>query len=334
MEKNKSTGSNITRIAIVILAIIFFLSAVLFAISMWEKRHGTYPDLGDVGLSSTLEYEGEEYMLKDNIETFLVLGLDKFEGSISNDSYNNDRQADFMILFVFNNDDKTCSAIHINRDSMVEINVLGVAGEKIGTVKKQIALSHTYGAGNEVSCRNAADAVSKLLMNTKINHYISVTMDAVPAFNDFVGGVEVTVLDDFTGTDNSLVKGENVTLNGQQALTYVRSRYGLDDSTNSNRMKRQRQYLEALYSKTLASAEKSEDFIVEASLLISDYIVSDCTVNRLQMLFEKFISYDFTEITYLEGETKMGEKYIEFYPAEESVKKVVIDSFYKVKEDN
>ena len=37
------------------------------------------------------------------------------------------------------------------------------------------------------------------LMDVKIDHYISLTMDSVAVMNDLVGGVEVTVLDDFLG---------------------------------------------------------------------------------------------------------------------------------------
>mgnify|MGYP000585160404 FL=1 len=68
-------------------------------------------------------------------------------------------------------------------------------------------------------------------------------MDAVPILNDLLGGVEVTVLDDFSGIDDTLIKGETVTLHGDHALTYVRERYGLEDSSNSTRMVRQRQYM-------------------------------------------------------------------------------------------
>ena len=50
---------------------------------------------------------------KKNIETFLVLGLDKFEGQVQSSSYNNDQQADFLMLFVFDNDKKEYSAIVI-----------------------------------------------------------------------------------------------------------------------------------------------------------------------------------------------------------------------------
>ncbi len=72
-------------------------------------------------------------------------------------------------------------------------------------------------------------------------------MDAVPIINDAVGGVTVTVLDDMTSADPALEKGAEVTLQGKQALTYVRTRRGLDDSTNLHRMERQRQYMGELY---------------------------------------------------------------------------------------
>ena len=162
-------------------------------------------------------------MKNEDVESFLILGLDKFEDAINNDSYNNDQRADFLMLLVFDNSEKKFTAVHLNRDTMVNMNVLGVAGQKIGTVNKQLALAHTYGNGRDVSCRNTADAVSELLNGVKVNHYLSITMDAVPILNDLLGGVEVTVLDDFSGIDDTLIKGETVTLHGDHALTYVLS---------------------------------------------------------------------------------------------------------------
>lgn len=316
----------------VILLIVFLLSAVLLFVNIWERFNGdsSFQD-GDTA-SATLTYNGEDYVLKDGIETVLILGLDKFEGETDDTADRNDRQSDFMMLLVIDNYNRKCSAIHINRDTMVEINKLGIAGQKVGTVNGQIALAHTYGNGKEVSCRNAADAVSKLLYGIKIDHFISVTMDAVPIFNDLVGGVEVEVLDDFTGIDDTLIKGETVTLMGQHALNYVRTRYGMEDSTNETRMIRQRQYIKALYEKTLEKAENDEEFIVDASVKMSDYLVSNYTVTRLQELFNKVSDYRFTEIRYLEGENVVGDKFMEFTPDEDSVKKVVVDLFYSLKD--
>ena len=157
-------------------------------------------------------------------------------------------------------------------------------------------------------------------------------MNSVSTFNDLVGGVEVTVLDDFTGIDDTLIKGETVTLNGQQALHYVRSRYGLEDSSNSTRMKRQRQYLSALYEKTQQCMESNDDFIVDATLKMSNYIISDRSVTQLQELARKFMAYEFVEISTIEGESKLGEQYVEFYPDADSIDKLVIELFYQPKE--
>ncbi len=337
MGKTNRRRNKNTKYILYGLLIVFLLSAGFFFLNMWEKGligNFAVPS-GNTDyqmFQSEREYGGHEYELKDNIETFLVLGLDKFDGVTDDDAYNNNKQADFLMLFVFDNDAKTCSAIHINRDSMAEIDVLGVAGNSISTVKQQVALAHTYGNGREVSCRNTSDAVSKLLFGMKIDHYISVTMDAVPVYNDLIGGVQVTVLDDFTNIDDSLVKGETVTLMGEQALTYVRTRYGLDDSSNNTRMVRQRQYINALKDITLQRMQGDENFIVESTVKMSDYIVSDRSVTQLQELAEKFSSYNFIEIEDIEGETVAGEEHMEFYPDEKATEEVIIELFYELKD--
>ncbi len=318
------------KYAAIILAAVLVVSTALLLVRIWENRQSQFPEHNSGSVSETLEYNGEKYILKDGLETVLVLGLDKFNGSVS-ESYNNDMQADFLMLLVIDHNNSSCTALHINRDTMAEMAILGVAGDKVGTVTKQIALAHTYGNGKEVSCRNTAEAVSDLLMNIDIDHYISVTMDAVSVFNDFVGGVEVTVLDDFGGVDETLIKGETVTLMGEHALNYVRTRYGLDDSTNSQRMIRQRQYIEALYRKTVSVMKNDESFIVNAGLKLSDYIISDYSGNALENLAKKIEGYTFNEIRDIDGETVKGEVHMEFYPSEDSVKETVVSLFYKLK---
>lgn len=308
------------------LVVVFLFSSVLLGINIWEKHRSKYAD--DDSYDTSVEYNGAFYEKNENVESFLVMGLDKFDHDKDSGSYNNDYQADFLMLFVFDNLNKKYSAIHINRDTMTDINVLGVAGQKIDTVTKQIALAHSYGNGKEVSCRNTADAVSDLLFGVQVNHYISLTMDSVPKVNNLVGGVEVTVLDDFKGVDDSLIKGQTINLNGEQALHYVRTRFGLEDSTNNTRMQRQRQYINALQTKFLQKVKDDEQFLIDASVELSDCIVSDRSVTQLQELTKKFSEYSFEGIKTIEGENKKGEKFVEFYPNEDSVESLVIDLFY------
>ena len=329
MGKKRNDKRKLMRGLAVALLAVFLLTGAFLLLELWEKRQSIFPEQKTE--NTVYEYNGVEYVKNEDVESFLILGLDKFEDAINNDSYNNDQRADFLMLLVFDNSEKKFTAVHLNRDTMVNMNVLGVAGQKIGTVNKQLALAHTYGNGRDVSCRNTADAVSELLNGVKVNHYLSITMDAVPILNDLLGGVEVTVLDDFSGIDDTLIKGETVTLHGEHALTYVRERYGLEDSSNSTRMVRQRQYMTAVYDKAMLEIENDDNFVIEASSKLADYIVSDRSVNQLQEIAKKLSQYKFTEIETLEGESVVKDGLMEFRPDADSIDKIVFELFYKKK---
>ena len=124
-----------------------------------------------------------------------------------------------------------------------------------------MALAHTYGSGGSDSCLNAVKAVSRLLGGVKIDHYMTLTMDGVGKINNLVGGVTVTMLEDFSELDPAMKKGETVTLKGEQALLYVRTRQGIGDQSNLSRMERQRQYLESFYGKLMEANRKIDGFL-------------------------------------------------------------------------
>lgn len=328
MKRSKSKPNYLRYVAI-LLAIVALVSGAFFGINLWDKIHGSFNETEET-TGDAIVLDGKEYVLKDNLETMLVLGLDKFDNE-ADDSYNNDKQADFLMLMVIDNDNKTCTGIQINRDTMTEINVLDIVGNKIDTVTKQIALAHTYGKGNEVSCRNTADAVSELLKGVDVNHYVSVSMDAIPVLNGAVGGVEVEITEDFSGVDKTLVMGETVTLNGDQVMNYVRGRYGVDDSTNESRMKRQQKYLISLFNEIKNCSKQDEGFISNTLLSVSNYIISDCSVNKMEYLYNKVSDYEFKGIKTIEGKSVKGEEYMEFYSDEKSLNQLVADCFYNVK---
>ncbi len=327
----KAKKSYLKYIAIA-LAVIFAVSAALILLEMWEKRQNTFPDFSED--DGVVKYNGKEYVKKDKIETFLVLGLDKYEGDVTAESHEHGVQADFLMLFVFNNETKQTSAIHINRDSMTKVNKLSVGGTSVvDSYTKQIALAYNYvnDSNDKIRCRNTKDSVEYLLNGIKVDHYLSVTMDFVSASSELVGGVEVTVLDDFTGIDDTLVKGEKVTLSGERALTYVRTRYGLEDNTNGTRMARQQQYINALYDKIVSRAESDGEFLLNAVATLGDYVTYDSSGQRMQEFAEKFKDYEFLGVRDIAGETKVGE-FVEFYPDENSVCEIVLDLFYKEKD--
>lgn len=326
-EQRQDTRKTTLKIITLLMAIILLFSTVMFAFSLWERYHGRYTGKGtqDDGI---LTYDGKDYVLRDGIETLLVLGLDTYADTAT-ESYNNNKQADFLLLLVMDTNNDTCTAIHINRDTIADINVLGVSGDRIDTVRRQIALSHTYGNGREVSCRNTANAVSTLLAGVEVDHYLSVTMDAVPVYNDLVGGVTVEVLDDFTAIDPAMQAGETVTLTGEQALTYVRARKGLEDPSNNRRMARQKQYLEALYERSRQCSREQDGFIAKAALAMTKYLVSDENGNKLESLLSRYAERPLDTIYSLEGETIKGDEFMEFYPDPDHLMQTVIACFYE-----
>ena len=325
----RKAKANVGTIVAAVFFALTFLVAAFVLLRNWEQTRGHFSGTGVV--DGVLTYGGQDYILRDDVEAFLVLGLDKYEGKSETESYNNDKQADFLMLFVFDNSAKTYSAIHVNRDTMANVAVLGVGGEKIGTVTKQIALAHTYGNGQKVSCRNTKDSVENLLPGIHINHYVSFTMDSVAAINDFVGGVPVTLADDMTEIDSSFVKGQTVTLMGDQALGFVRTRYGLTDSSNATRMKRQQQYINALQQQIRSRIESDEEFTIKLVDAVDEYVVYDSSDQRMQMYADKMETYTYQGIHEIAGESKVGEEFMEFYPNQESLYTTVIELFYKAK---
>ena len=320
-------SSSLKYILVSIIAVLL-VAAILMAAIIMDKRNISIDWSKD---EKILEYDGEKYVLKDNVESFLVLGLDKYDANITSDSYNNNQQADFLMLMVFDHDAKTYSTIHINRDTMVEVDVLGVAGDVIGKQNKQIALSHTYGKGGSISNSNTAKAVSNLLCGIKIRHYMSLTLDSIPLMNELVGGITLEVLNDFSGVEGAenLIKGETVTLSPEEAQLYVQMRKELSDSTNATRMERQRQYLEAMREQIEKKVESDNEFLAKTVIEMADYMESDCSSTRLQEIGKKMQEYEFIEINDIKGESIVGKSgHMEFYPDEDDLKRVVIDLFY------
>ena len=326
-----------------ILAVVLVLLAGMLLLQRWENTQDA--PVSSSGEASSVEagapvdgreityYNGTAYARREDLETVLLLGVDKFEGETP-EGYINNQQADFLLLLVMDKQNETCTPIQLNRDTMTQIQILGVTGELAGTFTGQLALAHTYGSGEEDSCENTVLAVENLLYGMEIDHYVSLTMDGVALLNDLVGGVTVEVLDDFSGIDDSLVQGETVTLQGQQALTYVRSRGGLEDSSNLRRMERQRQYLAALQQQLKAAVQQEDGFTLDALLQLNEYMVSDCTVNQLSDLGDSLATYQVSDILTTPGDAQEGEEFMEFTVDEDALQQLVMDVFYETVEES
>lgn len=274
-------------------------------------------------------YESAWYVPKDSVESILILGIDKKEGASADREAS--EQADFLALLVFNRETESYQILHLNRDTMTEIPQTDAFGEIYGHVKGQLTLAHTYGDEDRVRCRNTVNTVESLLYGVNIDHYLSLTMDAVSIINDSIGGVTLQVMDDLTAIDPVLQKDATVTLRGEQALSYVQARGSLEDSSNLRRMERQKQYVGALVEQLRGqNVESLSDTVVR----VSEYLVSDCTVDQLKRMVERIDAYSFAGMISPEGTSVKGAEFMEHYVDEDALKALVVGMFYEVRDES
>ena len=199
----------------------------------------------------------------------------------------------------------------------------------------QLALAHTYGSGEEDSCENTVLAVSNLLYGMEIDHYVSLTMDGVALLNDLVGGVTVEVLDDFSGIDDTLVQGETVTLKGQQALTYVRSRGGLEGQLQPP----PHGAAEAVSGRLAAAAEEGRPGgqPVLPGRPASSSTSTWCPTapwTSSPTWGDNLAAYQVGDILTTPGEAREGEEFMEFTVDEDALQQLVMDVFYEPVEES
>lgn len=280
--------------------------------------------------TKTITRSGVDYFPRQDITVILVMGIDE-EGPVKDSgSYRNNGEADMVAAVILDQTDETYTVLALNRDMMLEMPALGVGGRQAGTFYGQLALSHTYGSGLADSAENTRNTVSNLLYGINIDHYLAMNMDAIGILNDAVGGVTVTVRDDFSAVDESLTPGE-VTLNREQALHYVRTRKDVGNQLNLSRMERHKEYLQGLSAALNRQLDDSDTFAAELYEEMSPYMVTDCSLNVVSGLMQRCADYSLKQILSVEGENVLGAEYYEFYADEEKLDALILELFYAPK---
>lgn len=327
MNKQKKRKSPVLLLSILILII-----AVLYSgLRILESTVLNKTEILETPASSkTVISDGVAYFPRQDITVFMILGIDELGPVKSSESYNNTGESDVVLLAIFDEPAKSYRILALNRDTMMDVPVLGLGGKYAGTYFEQLALSHTYGTGLEDSCENTRKAVSDFLGGIHIDYYLSMNMDAIPILNDAVGGVKVTVTDSFHDVDPSIQPGEMV-LHGQQALNFVQIRKNVGSQLNISRMARQREYMDGYVEALNTKLSASSSFVFDTYEQIAPYVVSDCSVNVLSTLVSRFSEYTMEEILSPEGENVKGKQFMEFHADEDALHRLVLDLFYTKK---
>jgi anionic cell wall polymer biosynthesis LytR-Cps2A-Psr (LCP) family protein len=143
------------------------------------------------------------------------------------------------------------------------------------------------------------------------------------------------VLDDLYNESRGvdLKKGEDVTLNGQEAYCYLRGRDVNDFDSATERLRRQEQYISSLLL-GLKGREDSETAVLNMYAAIGDYTVTDTDVTSL---LDTLLGYEYTEddMYTVPGETSTNEYgYEEYNVDQDAFYDLVIRLFYEEVEGN
>lgn len=322
MEKQLKLGQILIILAIVVMVIVALYSGLRIADAFLSGGEAEEPEIS----SRVIVRDGVHYYPRQDIQVILVAGIDESGPVHSSGSYNNPGEADMVTLMIIDKTDRKIDMLALNRDTMLDIPVLGVDGKQAGKIHGQLALAHTYGSGLQDSAQNLEKTVSDLLYGLYIDYYVTMNMDAIGILNDAVGGVTVQVEDDFSEVDATIGMGE-VKLNGDQALSFLRSRQMVGDQLNLTRMKRQEQYMEGFMKELRRNVSEDASFATTAYNQVSAYMVSDISSSALLSLVEYYSNYEMGTIYTLQGENVTNE-YVEYHLDEQALDQRILELFY------
>lgn len=265
-----------------------------------------------------------------DIQTYLFIGEDARGKKQRKAEGDGTGQSDVLELLVIDTKNNTYHKLPINRDTLTDVKSLDDDGSYLATTKVQIALAHANGDGMELSCENTVDAVSNMLYGIRIDGYICLDIDAIKVLNHLAGGVPVTIEDDFSQSDKSLVKGKTITLSDDQAMHYVHDRMNVGDGTNECRMRRQKAYIDALFPLYKAKLQADSGFINDFYNDLSDYMVTDMSVGEMGNVANMILNSEDKGELSIKGTNAVNKetKYNEFTMDETSRGDVAMELFF------
>ena len=277
-----------------------------------------------------ITYKNETYVKKGNLETYLIAGIDA-PGKVEKvTEYDGTGQCDVLAVIVRDRSTDQCKLLSIDRNTITAVKSLDNDGTYLDTTDIQISLAHAMGFDQQVRAENTVDAVSHLLGDQTIDGYAMVNMGAIQVVNDMVGGVTVTIEDDFSDIDPSMKKGETVTLMGEQAEKYVRSRKEVADGSNQNRMSRQSTYEEAFKPAFRNKCAENSKFPLEVYHAMEDYMTTNISAKKFCRLAILMSDENQDEKVSISGTYGLDEDdWQTFTPDEDSLQEAILELFYQ-----
>ncbi|WDG30884.1 LCP family protein [Streptomyces sp. CA-278952] len=180
-------------------------------------------------------------------QNILLIGSDSRAGD--NREYGRDdggsQRSDTTILLHLAADRKSATAVSLPRDLMVEIPSCRTSDDK-ETRERFTQFNTAFELGGTACTIRTVERMTGI----RIDHHMVVDFNGFKDMVDAVDGVEICLKEPIDDKDAHLeLPAGRQTLNGEEALGYVRARKTLGDGSDTERMERQQQFLGALVNK-------------------------------------------------------------------------------------
>lgn len=347
MSRIHTSGKNVNsrlikalkRIVLVLIALLLVMAVAVVGTFEFLKYQGKKSALPDVKQNSNyveiIEYDGKRYKYNENIFSVAFLGVDR-EEFLSADETDFVGASDAMMVITVDVKTGDARVIALPRDIMVQMDTFVDGSDEIRREEEhQLYLAYSYGDGGELSCQNAVDAISRVLYNVTIQKYYALDLSGITALNDAIGGVVLKSKYDFPQYD--IKTGDVVTLKGDMAESYVRSRDTDTITASLDRLDRQVQYVESFVSQITPAVLVDFSKVSQLYNIGSEYSQTNLSASDAAYLASLLISkgtFNFETYT-IDGEMKGYDDetlddtvHAAFYPDEESVMQTVLDVFY------
>ncbi len=328
------------KIAIGIVAGLAILIVIVYGITRWYGRNSLLSQDGNPFAwvvetwddQPVVTYDGVDYAYRGDYINILCIGVDKEGGMDGPDDSGNSRgQSDAIFLVSLDTVEKKIRVISVPRDTMVTLQCYDLNGEPSGSQEGQLALQYAYGDGLLQSAQLVTDRVWELLGAIPIHGFAALNLDCIVPINDAVGGVDVTMDQDYTMLDPAFVEGATVHLEGERVVHFVRTRDTEIPESAYTRLARQKQYLTAFAEQAKRAVKK--DMTIPAKLLeeLNSYIQMSMNAAQVTYLATEALGYDFSmdDMYVLTGEIKNETGLEEFYPDRDALLQLELALFYE-----
>lgn len=346
--RHKRVKKIVLRVLLILLIVLVSLILIVAGILFWMYHQGKSELLNDEvpvitppkEVEDVIEYDdgervtynGVTYEFNKNVTAVLVVGVDK-EDIQEETVYGQNGQADTLFLATLDTENGDIHIIPLSRETMVDVDQYAVDGSYLGVKQTQLCLAYAYGSNGQEGCENVVRSVSRLLYGVPINSYIAIDMEGVEAITDTIGGVPLKALEDVSHPYSGRVitrKGETVTLNGKDALTYMRYR-GTDAEANNRRMQRLKQFFTAFINRSGSKLKEDISLLPTYYDTAEPYTVTDINLSKITYLVGCTLTgNDWKNPDYhsISGTSVEGEKHNEFYADTTSAYEAVLAAFY------